>query len=459
VRFKELPLELRFPKPFLWGASTASYQIEGGNDRSDLWDWERRKGWERSGAASNSWELWRRDVECLQELNANAYRFSIEWSRVFPEPGRVDEAVLRRYEQWIDALRGSGIQPIVCLHHWSQPSWFWKLHPKGWRDEAAIQSFLKFVEAVVLAFRAKVDHWMVFNEPMVQLAHRHVTGYFPPGEKSLWRLDMNPLALREAVRGTVNAHRLAFELIRRLDTVDADGDGKPCVIGVAHNIAHVEPARDVPEDQQAALQWDQFFHWNFLDGLVHGKMDLDLDGEPETVVGQGATLDYVGVNYYTRVFVRHAPLRGTMKALPLYLELGAQLGKLEPILWWLGAWKADRPRDDMGKEIYPEGLLPVLRAVHARYKLPVMITENGIADERNKLREVYLLGHLMQLSKAAEEMPVLGYLHWSLLDNYEWGSFKPRLGLYRVEYGDAHRRELTPGGKLYRELIRAWKEG
>jgi beta-glucosidase/6-phospho-beta-glucosidase/beta-galactosidase len=88
-----------------------------------------------------------------------------------------------------------------------------------------------------------------------------------------------------------------------------------------------------------------------------------------------------------------------------------------------------------------------------------MITENGIADDRNKLREVYLLGHLMQLSKAAEEMPVLGYLHWSLLDNYEWGSFKPRLGLYRVEYGDGHRRELTPGGKLYRELIRAWKEG
>jgi beta-glucosidase len=459
VKLARLPPELRFPKPFLWGASTAAYQIEGGNSGSDLWDWERRKGWERSGACANSWELWPRDVDCLRELGVNAYRFSVEWGRLFPKPGELDETALRRYERQLDALRAAGITPIICFHHFTNPAWIWSKHPLGWRDEAVVSAFLRFIETVVEAFKAKVDHWIVFNEPMVWLSQGYVSGYFPPGRRSILSLQMNPPDLRHAIRAAVGAHRLAFDLIRRLDKEDADGDGRPCLVGVAQNIAHLEPARDVEEDRRAALLWDQFFHWNFLDGLTSGRMDLDLDGEAETVVGRGSTLDFVGVNYYTRVFVRHAPFRGGLKSLPLYLEAEPFLGPLGPALWWLGGWKANLPRDDMGREIYPEGLGAVVRAVHARYKLPVLVTENGISDAANRLREVYLMGHLLELAKAAEAVPVLGYLYWSLIDNYEWGSFKPRFGLYSVDYGDAFRREATPGGRLYGEIIRAWKEG
>src|SRR5207237_3520473 len=126
LTLERLPPDMRFPRDFFWGASTAAYQIEGNNIHSDLWDWERGgHGWpEVSGACANSWELWRRDIECLQELGANAYRFSIEWGRLFPEPGRLDEAALRRYEQIVDAVVRSGIRPMICFQHFTNPAWF-----------------------------------------------------------------------------------------------------------------------------------------------------------------------------------------------------------------------------------------------------------------------------------------------------------------------------------------------
>ncbi|MEK7745865.1 MAG: family 1 glycosylhydrolase, partial [Elusimicrobiota bacterium] len=147
---------MRFPSDFLWGASTSSYQIEGGNENSALAAWERKKGWEPCGKAADSWRLWQEDIRCLERLNLKAYRFSVEWSRVEPSPGVFDQAALARYAAMADALKRAGIRPMACLHHFSEPAWLFRENPAGWMSEEAPRRFLRFSERVVGALKESV---------------------------------------------------------------------------------------------------------------------------------------------------------------------------------------------------------------------------------------------------------------------------------------------------------------
>lgn len=391
----------RFPDGFLWGASTAAYQVEGGNEASALWDWERRKGWERSGEACRSWELFDQDVALLRRLNANAYRFSVEWSRVHLGPGRFDTSVLARYGDWLGKLHAAGVRPMVCLHHFSEPAWLFERHPGGWLEEGFLAQFLAFAEKAAAALGERCDDWLVFNEPNLFALTAYAAGVFPPGRKRLVRAGGAVEAV--VLPRLAEAHNQAARLLRQAN---------PRVrVGTAQHLVDLLPAR--PGDEPAVERWDAFFNRRLL----------------ELTVSQ---LDFIGVNYYTRVYVGTPPFWARplmpLGLLPGHAEVAKAMGS-----WFTraGGRRGPGPYTGMGWEVEPRGLYRVLMSLWRRFRKPLLITENGVAAAPGVSREQFLRGHLTAVLDAlAEGADVRGYLHWSLLDNYEWGSYAPRFGLF-----------------------------
>ncbi|MBI5241845.1 MAG: glycoside hydrolase family 1 protein [Elusimicrobia bacterium] len=414
---------ITFPRGFLWGVSTSSYQNEGGNRGSAFWDWEARRGWERSAEAARSWELFDEDLRLLRELNLTACRFSVEWARVQPAPDRFDEEALARYAAWARRLAEHGIRPLVTLHHFSEPAWLLRLHPGGWLEAGVPERFLRFAERVAAALGGAVADWVVFNEPMVFLLFAYGLGHFPPGRRLLWRPQrtFQPVLLR----GLIRAHNDCYRLIHRLQP--------GARVGAAHHVSQLEPAR--PGDEAAVARWDRFMHRDFLDGTKD-------------------CLDFLGLNYYTRVFVSSSRLPGLpAAALPGFAEV--EKGLTRPLFRLLGGRRGGGPPGGTGWEIVPEGLGAVALKYWEEYRKPVWITENGVADEAGADREAFLRGHLASLARAAAQGADLrGYLHWTLVDNYEWGTYRHRFGLC-----DRARRP-KPGASFYAETARrGWFEG
>lgn len=382
-----------------------------------MWEWERRKGWEPSGPAARSWELFEEDLRCAKELNLNAYRFSVEWSRVEPEPGRFDAEVLERYALWARRLSQEGIRPFVCLHHFSEPAWLLRDYPRGWMDERVPGVFLRYVRRAARDL-GTVNDWLVFNEPVVFLVGAYGFPHFPPGGWMLLDLgrDFNPVLLPRLAR----TYNEAARLLRAL---------KPGArVGIAHHVSALEPAG--PGEERAVQIWDWFMHRHFLDLTA-------------------ANLDFLGINYYTRIFVRGSALPGApMGVLPGYAELEKGL---TPLLFrLLGGRRGAAPRNSMGWEIVPEALEGVLLRLSRAYGRPILVTENGLAASPAMSREEFIRGHVGAVARAREKgADVRGYFHWSLLDNYEWGSYGPRFGLFSRD------RRPAQGAAFYAELARA----
>jgi beta-glucosidase len=372
--------------------------VEGGNDKSALWNWEIRKGWERSAEAARSWDLFEEDLKCLKALGANAYRFSVEWSRLETSPGVFDEKALARYAGWVRRLREEGLVPMVCFHHFSEPAWLLEECPEGWQTEAPVALFTRFVEKTASALGA-VDDFLPFNEPNVFALGAYGAGIFPPG-----RLGHPGRAMANLAK----AHIAAAAVLKRL---------RPhCRVGVAQNVA------DLTGDEKAAARWDEFMHLDFLDRVV-------------------GSLDFLGINYYTQIHV--SSVLGF--PLPGYAEVAAGLG---PLFGLLGGRRGPRQRTGMGWEVAPEGLENVVLKLWRRYKKPILITENGVADETGVDRDAFIRDHCAALSRAMKQgAEVTGYLHWSLVDNWEWGSYKPRFGLF-----SRHDRAPRRGVEAFKEL-------
>ena len=238
-----------FPDGFLWGCSTAAYQVEGGNDRSNWAAWERKKRLEPCADAAKSWELWREDIRALQDLHANAYRFSVEWSRVEPNPGEFDEAALERYVLQARALRLAGIKPLVCLHHFSEPAWLYERHPKGWLSDAPLEPFLRFTERVATALRGEVTDWLTFNEPMVWLLFGYGLGFWPPGFVRTFSLERTFLK-NGLVDRVAKAHNEAYRILK-----SAVPGAR---ISLAQNVVDLEPARARVDDLAAVASAKPF---------------------------------------------------------------------------------------------------------------------------------------------------------------------------------------------------------
>lgn len=381
----------RFPEGFLWGSATAGHQVEGDNRHSDWWAYEMAGRLPfRSGEACRHLELYEQDLDLAAGLGLNAHRFSVEWSRIEPQPGHFDEAALEHYRRMVEAMRQRALEPVLTLHHFVAPAWF--TERGGWLAPDAPRRFAGYVERVAEALGAEVRWWLTVNEPTVLTKHAYVTGDWPPLVRGDWGKSLR------AMRAMAAAHRLAYDVIHR-----RRGDA---MVGFAHSAPHVVAANPrSPADRLAARLRDL--------GLNH--LLFSLIGRPAR-----RWLDFVGLNYYCRTVVRWAP-RG--RAILLGEDhTGERDGER-------------RVFSDMGWEAWPTGLTRTLQAF-ARYGLPLMITENGIATQDEAVRRAYLADHLRALAEAIKGgTNVAGYMHWSLIDNYEWAlGFGPRFGLFEVDY-------------------------
>lgn len=414
---------------FLWGVATSAHQIEGGNEGNDWSRWERLpgkiRGDARSGAACGSWERWEEDLDLIRSLGLNAYRFSLEWSRIEPEEGRFDEAAIARYRAILEGCRARGIEPLLTLHHFTNPLWF--RDRDGWENRANLAFFERYARLAGERYGDLVDRWITVNEPEVLGFYGYDAGIFPPGVRDRSRA----LAV---IANLLEAHGLASRALRETDRVDADGDGAPALIGAAKHWTLLEPrTRWSPIDRFAAAVQHRVFNQAVVRALAGGPIDLSIPGAKRvrrTVDSLSGSSDFLGVNYYTRWMVS---LFGRE---PRSARRGSEVS-------------------DLGWEIYPEGLERALREC-AGYGLPMIVTENGIADTADRWRPDFIRASLAAVDRAKSAgADVRGYFHWSLMDNFEWmEGYEGRFGLFVVDFdhAGASRRPRT-SSRIFAEQV------
>lgn len=439
------------PDPgFLWGAATSGHQIEGGNEGSDWWAWEaegRVEGGVRSGLATDHWNRFREDLRLARELGLNSYRFSVEWSRIEPEEGRFNGEALDWYETLVGECESQGLLPMLTLHHFTSPLWF--ARQGGFASEGAPVRFGRFVSKVIERVGARVPLWCTLNEPMVLVAGTYLGRFMPPAEYA-------PRKASEAARNLLRAHVLAYDLLHSSHSCvggrKGPWRGRPLQVGFAHNLIDFEPDRPWHPLERAVTSLLRRFHNRaWLDAVTGGRQHLGVTGiipfarQVPEALGR-VTTDFIGVNYYTKGYVQWRP-RAPAPERPAELPVGLVFARRQDEM------------SDLEWAIHPEGLGRMLRFVR-RYGLPVLITENGIADREDRLRARYIEAHLREVDKAVRAgIPVQGYYHWSLLDNFEWiKGFGPRFGLYRVDYR-TYERKLNPSARVYSEWIRSHTAG
>ncbi len=411
-----------WPAGFLWGTATAAHQVEGGNVHNDWWRFEHQPGkiahGDMSGAAAGHWNRVAEDVGLMRSLGANAYRFSIEWSRVEPVEGTWDEAAWAHYADEVAQLRAAGVEPVATLLHFTLPVW---IADRGGATAPDFpQRFERFAAEAAKRLGPQVKWWCTVNEPQVQMYNGYVTGYWPPAVKD------HALAVK-AYAGLLKAHGAAAVALRRGDP-DA-------YIGLASNMIWFEPS-----NRWNVLEWvvantvTNGFNWSFYESIKHGRMQFSLPGFPALDAEEptlNGSIDWVGINYYRRNLVRFK------LGAPGMVDISNGPGALS----------------DARVEIYPEGLLGLIREAWKRYRLPIVITEYGVADSSGAHRPAFIRTHAYALRQAISEgVDVRGAFHWSLMDNFEWAEgFSWRFGLYRLDRA-TFARTLAPGAAEFKRL-------
>ncbi|NOT33363.1 MAG: glycoside hydrolase family 1 protein [Candidatus Eisenbacteria bacterium] len=405
---------LSFPDGFLWGAATSAHQVEGGNQLNDWWRFEQLadvvRGGDRSGEACRHWERFDEDFALAAGDHHTAHRLSLEWSRLEPEPGRFDAAAIAHYHAVFASLRRHHLTPIVTLHHFTNP--LWVADRGGWENRVTLDDFDRFVQFCAREFGAEVDWWCTVNEPEVYAFRSYSEGVWPPGRR-------DDGAALEVIANLLEAHGRAYHILHAEDRIDADGDGRAVRVGFAKHYPILEPLRPwFPLDVLRAWFENRVFNDAVLEAPRSGRIRLSIPGARSVsrqVPALAGALDWLGLNYYTRWKVN---------------SLGPVAHVAAP-----GATV-----NDLGWEHHPAGIEQVLRRI-AIDRTPILITEHGVADAEDRLRPRAIVETLRYVHRAIEAgVPVVGYLHWSLLDNFEWADgYFGRFGLYGVGFGDPAR--------------------
>jgi beta-glucosidase len=445
MKASTLPPAERFPVDFVWGAATAAYQVEGAASEhgrgESIWDRfcaspGKVVDGHTGAVACDSYHRHAEDARLIGELGLDAFRLSISWPRVLPEGrGRVNTAGLDYYDRLVEGLLAAGVEPYVTLYHWDLPQ---ALEDHGgWPARDTVEAFAEYTEVVAARLGDRVRSWITQNEPWVIAWLGYGLGVHAPGRAS-------PADALAAAHHVLLAHGRAVEVLRR----EAPGSR----VGVTVDLYPTYPYTESSADVDAARRSDGARNRWFLEPVLGLGYPDDMveqfesvlppieDGDLETI---GATLDFLGVNYYSRAVVR------------------AGAGPL-------GTSEVEMPgveRTEMGWEVYPDGLRDLLLRLHHDYVLPdLYITENGAAfpDVRRNgsvadpQRISYVERHLDALRAAiAEGVPVRGYFLWSLLDNFEWAfGYTRRFGIVYVDF-DTLERVPKDSFAWYRDFIAA----
>ncbi len=434
-----------FPKDFLWGASTSSYQIEGALDAdgrgTSIWDTFQAKGGIHDGTnakvACDHYHRWPEDIALMKAAHFNAYRFSIAWPRILPHgTGPVNAKGLDFYDRLVDGLLAQGIRPMACLYHWDLPQ---SLEDRGgWQSRTIVEPFAEYARVVAARLADRVKDWMMLNEPNVVAIFGYgvgeqAPGYHLGGPGILTALHHQNLAQGAALR----ALRAEYPDLK---------------LGTVINLQPVRADSENPLDVAAAERWDAVWNRVPLDGVILGRIPPVLAEAMTNIVKPGDEalikfpIDILGINYYSRMPMKHEPGR----------PFDAGWGEAKAERWTAMPWP-----------VQPGGLFDVLMDIKTHYgNLPVFIAENGAAFDdtpdangvvHDKERVRFLYDHLREVEKAVDAgCAVKGYLCWSLLDNFEWAyGLSKRFGIVRVDYQTLAR---TPKDS-YRFMAQAAKTG
>lgn len=417
----EFPMDLQQENRkngFLWGVATSAFQLEG----SPYADWST---WDSifnlNPNVTNHYEMYKEDIKLIKNLGVNAYRFSIEWSRIQPSENYWNREVVEHYQRIIDLLNEHNITPMVTIHHFTHPVWFITKYP--WHKRSSIEKFTEYADRLIDTIRG-VDYWITFNEPYLLILGGYLEGCTPPGIR-----DLN-LAIK-ALKNIFTCHGKLYEMIHLRN--------KNAMVSIAHNMAVFAPwVSWNPLDKVLTKVAKRFYNHSVIEGFQTGKIVLPIPfrEKVEIEVPIKGKLDFFGINYYTRVHMRFNPFKR------FFVEF--------------------RHRDldghgltDMGWEIYPKGLKKVLKYA-SRLNVPLIITENGIATKDDNKKIKFIKAHVDVLESAINEgIDVRGYFYWSLIDNYEWlHGLDARFGLYRVDF-KTFKRIPTKAAHFYSYVIKS----
>lgn len=407
------------PEDFLMGTATASLQIEGG-DKNNTWYKWCEEGHIKDGShcitACDHWNRVEQDMELLLKLNVNTHRMSLEWSRIEPEKGEFSSEATMHYRNEIKLLIKNGIKPLVTLHHFSEPLWF---HEKGgWIKTGNSYYFLEFVKYVVEQLGDLVSDWVTFNEPNVYTKLGYIFGMWPPGIR---KLSLSLSVYTEIIK----AHLKAYDLIHSI-RLKYGFEGKT-MVGFAMHIRVF--CGSTIMGRLLAKASDYFFHELYLEGMIRGRIKCPLSKKGYRY-SKGTYVDFIGINYYTRNIVDFI-----FSPANLFHVLRND-NKLD--------------KNDLGWDIYPEGIYYICKRYYEQYKLPIYITENGISDKSDSKRPDFICSHLKNIEKAISNgIDIQRYYHWTLMDNFEWLEGEgANFGLYRCNF-KTQQRTIRNGGKLY----------
>jgi beta-glucosidase len=388
---------------FFFGAGLSAHQCEGDNFSSDWWEFEntilKDKNIEASGKATNHWAMFEDDFKLAKELGHNSHRFSIEWAKVEPTQGQINYDVIDHYKKVFESLSKNKITPFVTLLHFTLPKWF--ADKGGFEKKQNIRHFLNYCKLIGSTFREEMKYIVTINEPNVYAYNSFLTKQWPPQKN-------NYLLHNKILRHLANTHRQAYE---DLKAINPDFQ-----IGIAKNNQVFRPDRKYnPLDHILSRMFHQQWNHGFLNKIRKHQ-------------------DFIGLNYY---FYRC--VRADFKLADTFCQISYPTSR----------------KTDMNWEVFPKGIYLLLKDLQKRYKKPIIITENGVADHSDDLREDIIKESLYWCFKAKDEgVDLFGYLHWSLTDNYEWDSgFSPRFGLIRVDYDENFSRTVRPSALVYRDLI------
>ena len=427
---------MSFSEDFLWGAASAAAQVEGAWDEDgkcpSIWDVAGKhiKNGDTCHEACDHYHRYKEDVALMKELGLKSYRFSVSMCRVMPEEGRINPKGLEFYKNLVAELRAAGIEPLCTIYHWDLPVWV--QNKGGWKNDKIVDWYLQYAEAVVGALSDQVRYWMTFNEPQCFIMLAYVTGAMAP-----FRHDV--LSFRKHhMRNMLMAHGRCVRLIRRIAKT-------PPKIGIA-----MAASCYIPDSEDAAGLADAAKK-SFESSVGEGSNALYMDpiglGRPSKMLRRvlsaedlkiiSEPMDFVGVNVYQ-------PSNGMLNKKAYAAE--------------------NHPKTSLGWVVDGRCLYWTVRQYWERYHLPVMVTENGMAANdivssdgacHDPERVRFLDDFLSNLKRAADEgIPVLGYQHWSIMDNFEWcEGYGPRFGLIHIDY-QTQKRTVKDSARHYAEIVR-----
>lgn len=392
------PLQFKFPKRFLWGAAISSHQVEGNqHNQWSVWELENARAlaakapyeygdlenWPEieaetkdpstyvSGKGANHYELYEQDIELAQQLGLNTFRFSIEWSRIQPKMDAWDLKEVEHYRQVLLALKKRNIEPVVTLFHFTLPIWFAELG--GFEKAKNVKYFAQFAERIMRELGGTVKYVITINEPEVYATQSYSEGNWPPQGQNKWRM-------RRVLLNLAYAHNTVAKQLHAAS--------RRYKVSIAKNSVFIYPGDDSWLSVRIAAL-EQYFQDDFLLKRVIKHCD------------------FIGVNYYfsSRVY----------------------------------GYRMHNPDDrlnDLGWDMQPQHLERVLERLSDKYDKPILVTENGLADSRDQYRKWWLMQSLAAMQRAMDNgVDLIGYIHWSLIDNFEWShGYWPRFGMAEVDY-------------------------